>query len=264
MKYSSNIHTRLQTIIYTDSAARYYNSDLSIWISVDPLSDKYPNLSPYTYCADNPVRFFDPDGRDFGNYYDWGGIRIGTDKIDDNKTYIVKNGAGISVNDGVVRVNDNNSVVLLPDINCREEIVNKLVEFDSQNPNAEWGGFCGSAWNQATQSYERQSVRWGEYGEQGDPCVPNSLISFDCNTINADNFQTSFDYHSHGSGICEATGKGWIQMPSEVDMSNSAQRSLSSQGRIFASFGMKDKMVYFYDNNSCYGKLSFDNFLKIK
>ena len=44
---------------------QYYNSDLSIWISVDPLSDKYPNLSPYTYCAGNPVKFFDEDGRDF-------------------------------------------------------------------------------------------------------------------------------------------------------------------------------------------------------
>ncbi|MBP5709454.1 MAG: hypothetical protein J6W84_00535 [Bacteroidales bacterium] len=45
---------QLFTISYP--AARYYNSDLSIWISVDPLVDKYPNLSPYTYCAGNPVR----------------------------------------------------------------------------------------------------------------------------------------------------------------------------------------------------------------
>ncbi len=45
--------------------ARYYNSDLSIWISVDPMVDKYPNLSPYTYCANNPVRIVDPDGRDW-------------------------------------------------------------------------------------------------------------------------------------------------------------------------------------------------------
>ena len=43
--------------------ARYYNSDLSIWLSVDPLADKYPGLSPYTYCANNPVKLVDPDGR---------------------------------------------------------------------------------------------------------------------------------------------------------------------------------------------------------
>ena len=43
--------------------SRYYSSDLSIWLSVDPMSAKYPSLSPYTYCADNPVKLTDPDGR---------------------------------------------------------------------------------------------------------------------------------------------------------------------------------------------------------
>ena len=42
--------------------SRYYSSDLSIWLSVDPMSDKYASLSPYTYCADNPVKLVDPDG----------------------------------------------------------------------------------------------------------------------------------------------------------------------------------------------------------
>ena len=42
--------------------SRYYSSDLSIWLSVDPMSAKYPSLSPYTYCADNPVRCVDPNG----------------------------------------------------------------------------------------------------------------------------------------------------------------------------------------------------------
>ena len=46
------------------SSARYYNSDLSIWLSDDPLADKYPNLSPYTYCADNPVKLVDEDGKE--------------------------------------------------------------------------------------------------------------------------------------------------------------------------------------------------------
>ncbi|MCR4812941.1 MAG: hypothetical protein K5867_10170 [Bacteroidales bacterium] len=42
--------------------ARYYNSDLSLWLSVDPMADKYPSLSPYNYCAWNPMRLVDPDG----------------------------------------------------------------------------------------------------------------------------------------------------------------------------------------------------------
>jgi len=44
--------------------SRYYSSDLSIWLSVDPMSDKYASLSPYVYCANNPVRVVDPDGED--------------------------------------------------------------------------------------------------------------------------------------------------------------------------------------------------------
>ena len=42
--------------------SRYYSSDLSIWLSVDPMSDKYPSLSPYVYCANNPVKLVDPNG----------------------------------------------------------------------------------------------------------------------------------------------------------------------------------------------------------
>ena len=47
--------------------SRYYSSDLSIWLSVDPMSDKYPSLSPYTYCANNPVILVDPNGDTIGH-----------------------------------------------------------------------------------------------------------------------------------------------------------------------------------------------------
>ena len=45
--------------------SRYYSSDLSIWLSVDPMSDKYASLSPYVYCANNPVKLVDPNGEAF-------------------------------------------------------------------------------------------------------------------------------------------------------------------------------------------------------
>jgi len=40
-----------------------YNRVLGILLSVDPMSDKYPSLSPYNYCALNPLKYVDPDGR---------------------------------------------------------------------------------------------------------------------------------------------------------------------------------------------------------
>ena len=51
--------------------SRYYSSDLSVWLSVDPMSDKYPSLSPYTYCADNPVKLVDPNGEDITSPDGW-------------------------------------------------------------------------------------------------------------------------------------------------------------------------------------------------
>ena len=43
---------------------------MTTWLSVDPLADKYPNISPYAYCAWNPVKLVDPDGRELTDFYD--------------------------------------------------------------------------------------------------------------------------------------------------------------------------------------------------
>ena len=42
--------------------SRYYSSDLSVWLSVDPMSDKYPSTSPYAYCRNNPIILVDDNG----------------------------------------------------------------------------------------------------------------------------------------------------------------------------------------------------------
>lgn len=49
---------------YDYFGARYYSSTLPMWLSVDPLSDSYPDTSPYVYCGNNPIKFVDPDGRE--------------------------------------------------------------------------------------------------------------------------------------------------------------------------------------------------------
>ncbi len=35
--------------------ARYHMSDVSVWLSVDPMRDKYPSMSPFNYCHWNPA-----------------------------------------------------------------------------------------------------------------------------------------------------------------------------------------------------------------
>ena len=44
--------------------ARYYDPKWSIFISVDPLAEKFPNVSPYAYALNNPIVLVDPDGRE--------------------------------------------------------------------------------------------------------------------------------------------------------------------------------------------------------
>ena len=57
--------------------ARYYDSDLMTgWLSVDPMADKYPSLSPYNYCAWNPIRLVDPDGEDIWEFNSTGNLNI--------------------------------------------------------------------------------------------------------------------------------------------------------------------------------------------
>ena len=54
--------------------ARYYDPRLSLWMSTDPLQEKYPNISPYCYTVNNPLKFIDPTGMDWVENNDTGDI----------------------------------------------------------------------------------------------------------------------------------------------------------------------------------------------
>ncbi|MBR3940190.1 MAG: RHS repeat-associated core domain-containing protein [Bacteroidales bacterium] len=84
--------------------ARYYDSDiLTGWLSVDPMADKYPGLSPYAYCAWNPVKLVDPDGEDPFTAILEGvtafGMSAGVDFVDN---FLIK---GMSAKDAFTNIN---------------------------------------------------------------------------------------------------------------------------------------------------------------
>ena len=78
--------------------SRYYSSDLSIWLSVDPMSDKYPSTSPYAYCRNNPIILYDPNGmfddwvmNKNGHIY-WDENAINQETTKQGETYLGKEG----------------------------------------------------------------------------------------------------------------------------------------------------------------------------
>ena len=48
---------------YLDFGARLYDPRSAAWLSQDPLAEKYYHISPYVYCAGNPVNLVDLEGR---------------------------------------------------------------------------------------------------------------------------------------------------------------------------------------------------------
>ena len=55
--------------------ARYYDPRVSLWISTDPMEDKFPSVSSYTYVINNPLNILDPNGADIV-YVNLGGQEV--------------------------------------------------------------------------------------------------------------------------------------------------------------------------------------------
>ena len=63
-----------------DFLARWYDPTLGRFTTVDPKAEDYPWLSPYVYCANNPINATDPTGESiYFLFYTHNNTRIGTD-----------------------------------------------------------------------------------------------------------------------------------------------------------------------------------------
>ena len=64
-KYNGKEFDNMYGLNTYDYGARQHYPVLARWDRIDPLCEKYYGVSPYNYCANNPVKFIDPDGRDW-------------------------------------------------------------------------------------------------------------------------------------------------------------------------------------------------------
>ena len=61
-KYNGKEFDHMHGLNTYDYGARQYNPVTARWDRMDPLCEKYYNVSPYNYCLNNPVNAVDPDG----------------------------------------------------------------------------------------------------------------------------------------------------------------------------------------------------------
>lgn len=82
--YNGKELDRMHGLNLYDYSARQYDPAVCQFTSMDPLCEKYYHISPYAYCAGNPVKYVDPDGKDIWSVDKMGNIqqRIHDDKID--------------------------------------------------------------------------------------------------------------------------------------------------------------------------------------
>ena len=70
---------RMYGLDWYDLGARRYDAAAGTFWAMDPLCEQYYHISPYAYCAGDPVNMIDPDGRN--PIYDIQGNFLGTDNM---------------------------------------------------------------------------------------------------------------------------------------------------------------------------------------
>jgi RHS repeat-associated protein len=64
-KYGGKKFVEMHGLDEYDSEARWYYPAIMRTTTMDPLAEKYYDISPYAWCGNNPVRYIDPFGMDY-------------------------------------------------------------------------------------------------------------------------------------------------------------------------------------------------------
>jgi len=192
--------------------ARYMDPRTSVWLSVDPLAEKYPNLSSYVYCHNNPVNMIDPDGM--------------TDYTVDNKAYIKRCGDVNNDPDRLIALGDDNKVTKDKDGNITDKITTvndkKLLPALEANPKVNYKGNYGTtsseadAFNVYKFVSDNTKAEWGINGyktKSGDQYLLRTSHDPDAVSTTDGQFnplQKFIDIHSHWqkTDLPKASGYG--------------------------------------------------------
>jgi RHS repeat-associated protein len=273
---------------FLDYGARMFDDFLGRWLSLDPLAVKYYSLSPFSYCANNPIKYIDPTGMLFrgvygdaiGNYYDITGIDDGIyyneagaeiyrEKTDDDfdRYYVVKttqttdeiySGKGWDNNsekgfaNPISEESAQDTESKISEGNLEGEHMNNVIYAGSSKRMdatiKEMSKDDGTGGSSDNNNREYGVKFQGEHGVK--PMNPGSV------SVSENDYATitgNPDAHSHPSGKID--GMVYGQSPYRTDIKNGGKN-------IKMIFGMRNQTIYFYNKTGVLGTIPFRTFKK--
>jgi RHS repeat-associated protein len=272
--------------------ARYLDPTGAMWLSVDPMWEKYAGMSPYNYCAGNPVKLVDPDGEDYV-FFEENGTEIGrivdknqerwyalrttqtTDEmygVDDNPEK--GNTDPILISEAIVAKDfiQGNSGKDFKSINkiFRQEYTNAIIDnFYVPIPNQmeadasfAYIGDDGSGGTDKTNPNNNMEYGWNYRSVYNDR---NKVVGAESyyesrsdhvgNPRNDKNISVRYsNNHTHPSGVDGAYS--WQQPPSRQDIDNSHIDDIRKV------WGMRAKRIYLFDRNGVKATVPFSIYKK--
>ena len=262
---------QFESIDWYDNEARFYDPLLVRFTTPDPLALSYPSLSPYAYCANNPVCNVDLDGK---AHFMHNGKIIGNDGIDDGKLFVLKTtekyfrnrneiipGAGlpkklekatinfIKENNGDTEMFGTNPIAYENSIeiarqSIRQNMINAIGDDSSGDTadrnNREYGGYINDG-----------IVFTSAPGPVGSPDRPLSMV------VSAPPNAPMFHSHPSGSVGIYPNDTKYPQPPSSADI------KYAGDGANYC-FGMGDGRVYIYDRAGVQAIVPLNDFVMPK
>jgi len=158
----------------TQTHTSSWNLDISIWLSVDPLSYKYPHQSPYMFCSGNPVARVDMNGMEDGWVEDPSNPNKGTYWDPSVNTEGEAKAKGLSYKGQTVLATNSNGEVKYGDANGNWQDAVSLGEFlvSAKDKSKQKSG------NQILGILSEQIFKWAKSNESGPPIENFDLINF--------------------------------------------------------------------------------------
>ena len=184
--------------------ARYMDHELmTMWLSVDPMSDKYPSISPYAYCAWNPLKLVDPDGRDVWELNKSGElIWKSSSEQDEIRT---NSGNSITVKNGILtkgknytKTDNGGDGYLYLDFGKDVQSAESLFQFFADNSNVEYSliGYANSKTDLTSDNF----ILTSSFDERGDIMGSEQAYAYALDGLLRDHT------HNHPSGNMQRSG----------------------------------------------------------